>query len=246
MFLLGGIWTPHMFVCPHTFVYPWGFRHPHMSPILLSAPVCSERHLHVVGVVGGPLYVGLLLYMLDTSPDGGCLPICLNPPLIGWIPCACVCFRVYLHVIWGIPSMLVVWGEFPYMLGVQGNQHLCQALMSGSTSIGCPFCFILYLSCSSLCLTYLTTATTYYSSGYGSVFWYVIYFVSDHGPFLVGLSATLGQYEVVLSPPLMPRCPGGVTGLASVPQQQPPSLMPLLAYANYATGSPTGRFIFQS
>ena len=36
----------------------------------------------------------------------------------------------------------------------------------------------------------------------------------------------------------MPRCPGGVIGLASVPQQQPVSSMPLLAYANYTMGSP--------
>ena len=31
--------------------------------------------------------------------------------------------------------------------------------------------------------------------------------------------ATLGQYEVVQPPPLMPRGSGGVIGLASVPQQ---------------------------
>ena len=49
------------------------------------------------------------------------------------------------------------------------------------------------------------------------------------GPSLMGLPATLGQCEVVLLPPLMLRCPGGVIGLASVPQQQPPSVMPLLA-----------------
>ena len=57
-------------------------------------------------------------------------------------------------------------------------------------------------------------------------------------PPFMGLIATLGKHEVVLPPPLMPRCPGGVIGLASVSQQQPPSLMPLLAYANYAMGSP--------
>ena len=57
-------------------------------------------------------------------------------------------------------------------------------------------------------------------------------------PSLVGLPATLGQHEVVLLPLLMPRCPGGVIGLASVPEQQPPSPVPLLAYANYAMGSP--------
>ena len=54
------------------------------------------------------------------------------------------------------------------------------------------------------------------------------------GPSLMGLPATLGQLEVVLPPPLMLRGSGGAIGLASVSQQQPPSLMPLLAYANYA------------
>ena len=43
----------------------------------------------------------------------------------------------------------------------------------------------------------------------------------------------------------MPRCPGGVTGPASVPQQQPPSLMPLLVYVNYAMDSPQVGFFFR-
>ena len=57
-------------------------------------------------------------------------------------------------------------------------------------------------------------------------------------PSLMGLPATLGQSEVVLPPPLMPRGSGGVIGLTSVLQQEPASSMPLLAYANYAMGSP--------
>ena len=57
-------------------------------------------------------------------------------------------------------------------------------------------------------------------------------------PSLMGLPTMLGQHDVVLLPPLTPRCSGGVLGHASVPQQQPPSLMPLQAYANYAMGSP--------
>ena len=62
---------------------------------------------------------------------------------------------------------------------------------------------------------------------------------------LMGLPVTFGQHEVVLPPPLMPRCPGGVIGFASVPQQQPPSSVPLLAYANYAIGSPEVGFFFR-
>ena len=62
---------------------------------------------------------------------------------------------------------------------------------------------------------------------------------------LMGLPATSGQHEVVLLPPLMLKCPGGVIGLASMPQQQPPSLMPLLAYTNFAMGSPQVGFFFR-
>ena len=57
-------------------------------------------------------------------------------------------------------------------------------------------------------------------------------------PSLMGLPTLLCQHDVVLLPPLMPRCSGGVIGLASVPQQQPPSSMSLQAYAYYAMGSP--------
>ena len=64
-------------------------------------------------------------------------------------------------------------------------------------------------------------------------------------PSLTGLPATLGQCEVVLPPPLMLRCPGGVIRLASVPQQQPQSSMLLLDYANYAIGSPHVCFFFR-
>ena len=64
-------------------------------------------------------------------------------------------------------------------------------------------------------------------------------------PSLMGLPATLGHYEVVQPPPLMPRGSKSVIGLASVPQQQPPSLMPLLAYANYAMGSQPVSLLFK-
>ena len=64
-------------------------------------------------------------------------------------------------------------------------------------------------------------------------------------PSLMGLPATLSQHDVVLPPLLTPKCPGGVIGLASVPQQQPPSSIPLQAYANYAMGSPQVGFLFR-
>ena len=43
----------------------------------------------------------------------------------------------------------------------------------------------------------------------------------------------------------MLRGSGGVVGPASVPQQQPPSSVPHLAYANYAMGSPQVGFLFR-
>ena len=142
-FILGVSGCPHTFVCPHMFVCLLGLDTPHMSIIFLYASVCSERHLHVVGVVGGPYMFETSLTCWTPPPYGGCLPICLTPPLIGWLPCASVCLGGYLHI----------YGEYsPY---VWGHLHICEALVPGSTSIGCPLCFILYLFCSSLFHTYL-------------------------------------------------------------------------------------------
>ena len=59
------------------------------------------------------------------------------------------------------------------------------------------------------------------------------------------LPTALGQHDVVLPPLLTPRCFGGVLGLASMPQQQLPSSMPLQSYANYAMGSPQVGFFFR-
>ena len=61
----------------------------------------------------------------------------------------------------------------------------------------------------------------------------------------MGLPATLCQYDIVLLPLLTLRCHGGIIGLGYVPQQQPPSLIPLQAYANYAMDSPQVGFFFR-
>ena len=61
-------------------------------------------------------------------------------------------------------------------------------------------------------------------------------------PALMGLPATSGQHYVIVPPPLILRGTRGVVGLATVPQQQPQSWMPLQAHANYATG----KFLLQS
>ena len=65
-------------------------------------------------------------------------------------------------------------------------------------------------------------------------------------PSLTGFPVSLDQCAGVQPSPLMLRGSGGVLGSFSVPQQQTPSLMPLLAYANYAMGSPQVKFLFQS
>ena len=64
-------------------------------------------------------------------------------------------------------------------------------------------------------------------------------------PSSVGVPTMLSQHDVVLLPPLTPRCSGGVLGHASVSQQEPPPLMPLQACANYAMGSPQVGFFFR-
>ena len=54
---------------------------------------------------------------------------------------------------------------------------------------------------------------------------------------LTGFPVSLDQHGMVPPPPLMLTGSGGVLGSVSVPQQQPASSMPPLAYANYAMGS---------
>ena len=74
-----------------------------------------------------------------------------------------------------------------------------------------------------------TTPVTVVSSGLSSV---------TVAPSLTGFRVSLDQHRVVPPPSLMPRGSGGVIGSVSVPQQQTPSSMPRLPYANYAMGSP--------
>ena len=84
-----------------------------------------------------------------------------------------------------------------------------------------------------------TPPVTVVSSGLSSVSSVTV------APSLRGFPVSLDQHGVVQPPPLMPRGSGGVLGSVSVPQQQTPSLMPLLAYANYAMGSPQVGFFFR-
>ena len=172
-----------------------------------------------------PLHAGHLTHMVDAFPY-------VLFPLTGWIPFVSVCFRGYRLVIWGI--LPLCWGfggiNTSIKLGVLQYIHWVSIML-----------YLVVHFVSSIYHGY-----DYYSASYGGVFWSVIYFISDHGPFLDRASCNMGQHEVVLPPPLMLRCPGGVIGLASVPQQQPQPLNPLLAYANYAMGSPQVGFLFRA
>ena len=144
------------------------------------------------GAVGAPS-------MLDTSltcwtpPSIWWMPPHMSyPPLIGWIPCTSVCFREYLYVIWGILPLCWGLGNYPICWGFGGHQHLCQALVSGSTSTGCPLCFIFTFLVAHY-VSHIYHRYDYYSSGNGCVFWSVIYFISDHGHFLGGASCNIGS-----------------------------------------------------
>ena len=85
------------YICtPHTFVHSLYVCTPSRGvgipnvPILFCTSVCSQRLLHVVGVVRGPLHVGHLPY----TPCMGVLPHMFYTPLISWLPCTSLCFGV--------------------------------------------------------------------------------------------------------------------------------------------------------
>ena len=81
-----------------------------------------------------------------------------------------------------------------------------------------------------------TPLVTVVSSGLSSV---------TVAPSLTGFPVSLDQHGMVPPPPLMLRGSGGVLGSVSLPQQQTPSSMPPLAYANYAMGPPQVGFFFR-
>ena len=132
--------------------------------------------------------------------------------------------------------MLEVGGILPYVRGLGGIytsvKLWCLVVhpLGVHYTLSCIFFVVHFVS-------HIYHDYNYYSSSYGGVFWCIIYFISGHGPFLMGFPATSGQHEVVLLPFLMVRGSGGVIG--------PPSSMPLLIYANYAMGSPQVSFFFR-
>ena len=106
-------------------------QHPHMSPMLPCASVCSRGFLMWYGDVGSSC--------LDTPMclDASSCPTHLYAPLYVYV------LGGYLHVLWG---------NTPYVGGSRGFSTSVRLLVSVSASIGCPLCFISHLSCSSLCL----------------------------------------------------------------------------------------------
>ena len=146
---------------------PWGSDTP-ICPPYSCASVCSQRLLHVVEGCRGPLHVGHLPYMLDTSPCmGGASPY-VTPPT-HWLD-----FLMYLYVL-GISTCDM--GNIPLILEVWGHQHHWVSI-----------CFILYLLV--VCyVSHIYYSYDYYSSGYSGV----ICFISDHGFFPDGASCNIGS-----------------------------------------------------
>ena len=152
----------------------------------------------------------------------GCLLMCPTPPHIYMLLCISVCSRGYcMH-----------YGKTSHMLGgLEASAH-----WSGFWCLSVhPFCtFLIVIYVSSLYFH----CYNYSSSSDCGVFWHVISIISDHDSLCNGASYSIGSAWFGSATTLTPRCSGGVPGNATVPQQQPPSLMPLQACVNYAMGSP--------
>ena len=162
----------------------------------------------------------------------GCLPFIGTPML------SC-CFPVHWYVL-GISVCYV--GIFPSVDGFGHVPPLVGGL--GASALEMSICSFLYIFVV-LYISHFYYSFNYYSSSYSGIFWPVISLISDSGSSLTGFPVSLDQHGVVPPPPLMLRGSGGVLGSVSVPQQQTPSLMPLLAYANYAMSSPQVGFFFR-
>ena len=158
---LGDIYTPHMIVHPICLYASCTFGSPHVQttpicpPCSLCASICS-RGICMWNEDGGHLY----------APIHSNTPICLDASYV-WHPphvymplmfsCTSVCAQGYLHVIWGIHP--ICWGlggisTSVRHFGVCQYIHCCQSVGCFLLDwlLGCLLCFMLYISCSSLCL----------------------------------------------------------------------------------------------
>ena len=126
---------------PCSFIHPQGCTYPHMSPILLCTSICSQRLLHVVGVVWGPLTYWTP--PLHLSLYGGTSPLVYTPHSF-------VSFPMYWYVLgisichMGIFPSCWCLGVLPHLLGVFGGISTWAIHM-----------LILVHFCSSLYLTFL-------------------------------------------------------------------------------------------
>ena len=219
------------YVCTPPYIsMPRVYRPPTCSPYS-SVHLCSQRLLHVVGGCKGLLFV--LGHFPYTTPIWGCLPFICTPHNQLLVPCALVCFM----------DICMSCGHFPFCWGFGGVPPSFGGFW-GTSALVMSICSFLYIFVVNF-VSLFSYGYDYYSSSYGSIFRPVISLISDSGSFPHRVSSKLGQHGVVHPPPLMPRGSGGVIGSISVPQQQTPSLMPLLAYANYAMGSPQVGFFFR-
>ena len=105
------------------------FKTPYV-PNAPCASICSRGYLHVIWGCRGPSLCLDTPICLDASP-------CVHHPHTFVCFPVCLCSRGYLHVLWG---------EHPICWGSGGVSTFVKLLVSVSTSIGCPLCFILYLS----------------------------------------------------------------------------------------------------
>ena len=177
MFCIWGVSGCPCLYTPYICMPPRGV-HPHISPILLCASVCSHRLLHVVGgCKGSP-------YMLDTSftppPVWRYLPLCFNPHSF-------VGFPVHWYV---LEISVCHMGIFPLCWGLGGVPPSVGSL--GASAHGVSICLFLYILVVCYVLHFYYSYD-YYSSSYGGVFWAVIYFISDHGFFPDGASCNTGS-----------------------------------------------------
>ena len=118
----------HTFISPHTFIHLQGSDTP---PYVPHTPLCICMFSEASACCGGcrgpltcwtpPLHAGHLPSMRGASP-------CLTPPLIGWLPCASVCFR----------DICMWYGEYYPYVGGLGVFPICWGFR-GISIIGCPY-----------------------------------------------------------------------------------------------------------
>ena len=180
-FILGGcLDAPYIHMAPYVhmplsmFICHLGVYTPICSPYC-CASVCSQRLLHVVGVVRDPLSCGTL--PLDLPIYGGASPL-VATPLSCWLPCASVGFRD-IGVIWAFFPSVGVWGVFPIYWG-------CWGASANVMSI-CTFLYIFVVSH----VSHFYYGYDYYFCSDSGILWPVISFISDCGSFPDGVSSKL-------------------------------------------------------